>query len=97
MEVRAFQVECFGRQQALSVARTQVKLIDNVRVFVGGGVCILDVLRHVKRGCYFDESASTRYLMCLWLFVNSIFGYLVRHYLPCIQFELFHEGAWLFL
>ena len=49
MKLRAFKVEYFGFQQALSVAGTQIKLINNVRVVASGGVRILDVLRNVKR------------------------------------------------
>ena len=56
MKLRAFKVEYFGFQQALSVAGTQIKLTDNVRFIASGGVHIRYVLRNFKR----EVAISTR-------------------------------------
>ena len=56
MELRVFKVEYFGFQQALSVAGTQIKLTNKVRVIASGGVHIPNVLRNFKR----EVAISTR-------------------------------------
>ena len=66
MEVRAFQVEYFGCLQALSVAGTQIIMIENVRVVTSGGFRISDVFRNVKR-----EVAILTIAQC-WVFDESL-------------------------
>ena len=82
-EIRTFQVEEFSCQQDLSLAGTQIKMINNVRVSSSGIVCIADILRLVKRESVdFDETSTGGYLMSLGLYLNSIIKYVLRHFLP---------------